>query len=237
MNQPALLALAGFSLILAVGGSWFKAEAKQKGLWPKFEEQWWYATARFFYFVGLPYLAVISGFLAPRWLGLKGLENITGLAELQKGLTLWGLELFVDAGPVMWPGLMALGLLIGIRLALAQKMSSLTPTFSQLLIQIGYDGLHWAFYRAIFWRITGDLYLGVVYGVMLMLAEWSLSAWVQGHHPFRDQKQLARQIILILTATLFFHSPNLWVTWCWHGLMLAIVNAPLPQLLARPKSF
>lgn len=208
--QNILLAgLALLSLALPAGWAWWQKRQTS--------EQWLSSTARFFYAVGLPYLALIAGLLPPRFLGLKGLETIMALdlngASLQKAVTLLLLECLVDGGIVIRLGLAALLLALGLRWGLARL--GLKPLASRLsVLEILYDGLHWAFYYAIFWALTVDLYLGVIGGLLWVLLEGALVAWVQRGEP---TPQLSKAVILILTAAIFFYAPNLWLLWPVHG--------------------
>ena len=228
------MALAILSLTLPVGWSWLKGKGVKAGAGQTINEQWLNSAARFFYWVGLPYLALISGILPPRFLGLKGLENfvstsLTGdfSAELQKAVTVMLLEGLVDINVMLGVGLAALLILTGIRLGLAQLGLELGAGYHASVLDTVYDSLHWAFYRAIFWVITGDLYLGVVWGAAWQLLEWSLSAWVQKNWPAQKQHFLTNTIILVLTSTIFFYSPNLWLLWPVHLALVAIVTLRL----------
>jgi hypothetical protein len=204
-----LAGLALLSLALPAGWAWWQKRQTS--------EQWLSSTARFFYGIGLPYLAVIAGLLPPRFLGLKGLETIMALdlngASLQKAVTLLLLECLADGGIVIRLGLAALLLALGLRWGLARL--GLKPLAARLsLLEILYDGLHWAFYYAIFWALSGDLYLGVIGGLLWVLLEGALVAWVQRDEP---TPRLSKTVILILTATIFFYAPNLWLLWPVHG--------------------
>lgn len=233
------IALALLSLALPLGWSWFKHRSARRETWLKVEEQWPGATARFFYFVGLPYLALLSGILTARFLGLKGLEHFVFaglsedfsiflfLAELQKAMTLLLLECLIDGGAMIQAGLMTLLILAGLRLGLAREGLALAANFHQPMLSTVYDGLHWAFYRAIFWQLSGDLYLGVVWGVVWVLLEWTLTAWAHKSGTAQPRSHLLRTILLILTATLFFYSPNLWLLWLVHLALVAVVSLQL----------
>jgi hypothetical protein len=174
---------------------------------------------------------VIAGILPPRFLGLKGLENFVSINELQKALTLLLLEVLVDGSVVIGVGLIALLLLVGIRLGLAQ--AGLGFGYNPSALDTVYDSLHWAFYRAIFWLMSGDLYLGLVWGIAWVLLEWALLAWVQKNWPAQQQQFLMKTIILILTSVIFFYSPNLWLLWPIHWVMAVIVSSQLPGRIVR----
>jgi hypothetical protein len=84
--------LAVVSLALWPGWVWL---TRQPESWRNLQQRWPGRAAEFFYFVGLPYLALIFGLLPPRLLGLKGLEyllsisTMSSLADLRQALILW----------------------------------------------------------------------------------------------------------------------------------------------------
>lgn len=234
------LGLALFSLGLAIGWAWVKKLTGNDFPWPALSQQWPGGVARFFYFVGLPYVAVIFGLLPPSLLGLKGLENFVlidwagGLVRgqqafvaVQYALVLMLLEWLIDSSYMVLAGLAALMVLAGIRLSLARAGIKVGAGVQTSVLSTLYYGLHWAFYRATFWLVTDDLYLGTVLGVGFVVLEWMLIAWIQKNRP-TDQKGLINIIILILTATVFFYSPNLWLLWPLHLAMVMLINRTGP---------
>ncbi|MBE7552388.1 MAG: hypothetical protein HS126_15065 [Anaerolineales bacterium] len=234
-EQGQLIAWAVLSLALPVGWAWRQSRLAKAGTEPGLAEQWLNSAARFFYEVGLPYLALISGAVAPRFLGLKGLENLAALPwggdvatwfiDLQKAAALILVECLADGGVVIKAGLAALLLLAGIRLGLA-RLSLKLPVSTPSMGEIVFEGLHWAFYRAMFWTMTGDLYLGVVWGTVWALLEWTLMAWVQPDGPLQKPQLLMKAMILIVTSTLFFYVPNLWLLWPMQGMMIVLLALP-----------
>ncbi len=240
MNPPGLLAgLAGLSLGLAVGWGWFRTRPPGAEKWQKLEEQWPGAVARFFYFVGLPYLAVVTGLLSPRWLGLKGLEyftlsGLTGLGlEAQQAITLLLWQILADSAAFIRPALLVILIAASLRWTLARTGLNLPADFRPTWVNVFYLGLHWAFYRAIFWQLSGDLYLGVVWGGAWVLLERVLLAWRQQPNPARQRQGWANMIILILTSTLFYFAPNLWLVWLVQGLITVILAWQLPWRMAQ----
>ncbi len=221
------------SFILALGWAGFDSRKAQAGFWREAERRGG-RLAPFFYYVGLPYLAIIFGILPTRMLGLKGLEHfaliqLTGgistatVAELQSAASLMLFEWLLDIGPTLLPSLLALITLGGITYGLARTgISQTTPQLS--LSRIIYYGLHWAFYRAIFWRMTDDLYLGIVLGTQMVILELILMAYLQKTWPDQQPQILMTFIILILTSSIFFYSPNLWLLWVIHWLMVVLVT-------------
>jgi hypothetical protein len=237
MEQGLAGGLAFVSLALPTGWYWLKKGQPKAQSWQKLEQRWLGRTAEFFYFVGLPYLALLSGLLTPRFLGLKGLEyfalistrDFSGpslIVGIQKAITLMLIECLVDSGMMIAVGLMALIILGGVTLGLA-RYSIRVGTFQTSVVDTIYYCLHWAFYRAIFWSMTGDLYLGVVLGGGLVILEWGLITWLQKGWPAQPSLFLMDVIILILTSAIFFYRPNLWLLWPIHLAMVALVTNKL----------
>lgn len=190
------------------------------------EASWPEAMARFLYFVGLPYLGLISGVLTTKSLGLKGLDYFalaSAAGSFQQAGTLLLLEWLLDSQVLIPLSLLALLFLSGIRWHLSHNHIRLAlPQVSMLAVI--YTGLHWAFYRAAFWTITGDLYLGLVWGIGLVTGEWLLIGWIQKQLLPQSSHLLTQFMVLTLTGLLFFYVPNLWLIWPVHLLMLVVLN-------------
>jgi hypothetical protein len=234
MEQGLAGGLAFVSLALPTGWYWLKKRSSKTQSWQKLEQRWLGRAAEFFYFVGLPYLALLSGLLTPRLLGLKGLEHfalisasdfsvVSFVAGVQKAITLVLVEWLVDSGVMIVTGLTALMILGGVTLGLARD-GIRAGTLQSSVIDTIYHTLHWAFYWAIFWLITGDLYLGVVLGAGLVILEWGLITWLQKGWQTQQSPFSMDVIILILTSAIFFYRPNLWLLWPIHWAMVALVK-------------
>jgi hypothetical protein len=232
MNGPwAALGVILFSLILPVSWSGLKQKWAGSQSWQNIEEQWFGHIAQFFYFVGIPYCALTFGVLTPRLLGLTGLEHFILIdwnseflaVQMQQALTLMLLEWLMDSHVVILTGMVAILIVLGIRVGLIRSGLELTTPRDSVLMTV-YYGLHWAFYRAIFWSVTGDLYLGVVLGIGFVMLEWALLIWTQKSWQIQQQRFLTYTMILILSATVFFYGPNLWLLWPIHLIMVMILS-------------
>ena len=232
VNETNLVfGLAILSTALLVG--WCALQQKKTGdpTWQKFSEQWPGRVAQFFYFIGIPYLAIILGQITPSLMGLKGVEHLALInwnsdfvaGQLQQAVALLLLEWLFDLPAAVVTGLVAIIILAAVWVSLLRYPLLLNPPGFSVLTVI-YYGLHWAFYRAIFWLLTGDLYLGAVLGAAWVILEWTLCCVVQKQYPTRQQKFLVNTIILTLTATVFYYSPNLWLLFPIHLALVAIVN-------------
>ena len=244
VQQGVALGFLAVSLVLRVGWQWLKQE-KYK---PQFERftavPGVKGAAVFIYFVGLPYLAVILGILTPRLLGLTGLEHFTlinwdtpGLAfQVQQATTLMLVEWLLDSSATFLVGSVALAALAGIWMNLTHYGVIIPPIQQPVALSTLYFALHWAFYRAMIWSVTDNLYLGVVLGAGVVMVEWMLVYWPHRHDVAYHQRFIVNAIILWLTALIFYYSPNLWLLLPFHWLMVTIVNWSRKTLVAQESS-
>lgn len=228
MSEPGgLLAFLVISLVFPV--AWHQLKPSQSDysgeLYPLT------AIVRFLYFAGIPYLAVLLGLLTLEQLGLTGLVYFNLIdwqanlfLEFQQAATLLLLSWLLDSGQAIVAGGSALLLLGAFRWGLGQA-GVRWPLRDLSLIDIIYLALHWAFYRAVFWAATGDLYLGVVLGSTAVVLEWVLLTKMQ-NRPLVSETILLDAVILVLTATAFFYSPNLWLLLPFHWGMAALLARP-----------
>ena len=231
-RQGWAVGLAVFSVLFAMGWSWLRKTQSDNQDRSALKRQGVGRIVQIFYFVGIPYAAIVSGTLPPRLLGLKGVEYFAlidfqagaAAAQIQYTIVLVLLEWFVDAGVSLAAGLAALVVLGGVWISLARVRVGETTVFQWSVLDTIYHSLHWAFYWAIFWGLTGDLYLGVVLGTGFVILEWILI--VQMHQEWESQQQtlLVNIFILILTGAIFFYSPNLWLLWPIHLLMVVLIK-------------
>jgi hypothetical protein len=228
--------LAIFSLLLAVGWSWLNKTKLNSQLRQTLEKQWIGHTVQFFYFVGIPYVVVVFGALPPRLLGLKGLEHFALIdleagsavgqmvAAVQYAMVLVFLDWFADVSLTIIAGLTALIVLSSVWIGLTRSGIGGRTGFRVSILSTIYHGFHWAFYRAALWLMTGDFYLGVILGTALVILEWVLIVQVQKNWLPQPQPLLISIIILILTGAIFFYSPNLWLLWPIHLVMVILVK-------------
>lgn len=196
------------------------------------DEPWPAGVARIFYFIGLPYVALLVGLISPRLLGLRGLEYFDFInwtselwpVQLQQAGMLLLLTWLLDSRLLIPLGLAALSFFIALKVGLSRQGISFDAR--QPPLHAVYDGLHWAFYRAIFWSITGDPYLGVVLGAGFVMLERALGDRI-GQQPGSRQVMLMNMIVLILTTSIFFYVPNLWLLLAVHlALVASVSNSP-----------
>jgi len=224
----------GLAIIsLAALPGWYSLQQRRAGhpIVKNIAMPWVKQAAIFFYFVGLPYLALVLGILTPQSLGLTGLDYFLLInwqssalaAQLQQAVTLMLLEWLLDSTAVILAGAAALLLLVVIWHSLTRSRVKIELSRQSALNTI-YAAVHWAFYRAIFWTITGDLYLGIVWGTLFTMLEWGLTCYIRGQWRARQQQFLVDTMLLISTGTIFFYSPNLWLLLPMHWAMVALTN-------------
>lgn len=231
------IGVALLSLLLLLGWFWQKKQQPDDARWEELERQWPGHLAHFLYFVGLPYAAIVFGVLTPRLLGLKGLENFvlidfrdTALfvGQVQYAVTLMLLEWLIDSASTIVAGMVALVILTGILFGLTRFGFMFANSFRVTVWDTVYHSFHWAFYRAVFWLLTGDLYLGVILGVSFVMLEWFLVAWLDQTWQTQSQQLWLNSIVLILTGAVFFYSPNLWLLWPVHLAMVMLIKRAGP---------
>ena len=213
--------LALISLALPVGWAWLNKNPSFDNL----KQRWPGRAAEFFYFIGLPYLALITGLLPARLLGLKGLEHFLALTftNLSQAVILWLGECLVDVGPMLGAGLVALAVSGGVTWGLSQ--ASIGPVTAPASAgHTLYQTIHWAFYWAIFWLITSDLYLGVVLGSAWVILEEGLIARLQASPLLATSSLFIKLMVLLLTSAVFFYRPNVWLLWPIHLVLTMMVS-------------
>jgi hypothetical protein len=210
--------------------------------WARFLSEGWAASVlRFGYYVGLPYIALILGVVPGRYMGLVGpnqpQDTLSGsesgfLAQIRDFLSLVVLNWLPDVGTLVALGAIALLFLSLTWLAYSCLKSYVVADGSNGppshrgeyrpdALQIIYQAVHWSFYRSAVWLLTGDLYMGMIGGVMLVAGEWVLDA----RQAYKARQARAGEVLLIdasllvATSLIFFFVPNLWLLIPVHWLM------------------
>ncbi len=219
----------------------------------------WRASAlRFAYYIGLPYITLLLGVLPGHYLGLSGLDRIQAMGDsssagsvftqARAALSLLLLAWLPDLGrlaelTVLLALLVVVTWLIyrHVRRTLSSEGPAAPRTTSDgspaTFSRSAYAAIHWSFYRASAWLLAGDLYVGVVGGVVLVGAEWLLCNRCTAR-PAREgipvEPLLADAGVLIATSTIFYFVPNLWLLIPIHWLLaLASWRILRPICLSR----
>jgi hypothetical protein len=204
---------------------------------------WPASVLRFAYYIGLPYVALILGVVPGRYLGLVGLDQLAGSQVAGRGLMAFLARLRADISLLIWswlpgfPALISLALfmlllLVATWLAYGHLRRRLTSGVAarQLMLpgrqpprrtRVVYQAIHWSFYRSAVWLLAGDLYLAVVGGILLVVAEWMLqpTAGESLAYVLARENLFVDASLLVATAVIFFFVPNLWLLVPTHWLL------------------
>ncbi len=253
MSGRLLISVLGLVLILSVlvflGSGWFARKFVQTNHVAMLSVKWPQTILQTLYFVGAPYLALITGLLPARFLGLKGSEFFT-MPNLNQSLPRIISTLLTQVGNVLltWMSdfsLMATtGALLGtiFVLYLWVYLQVIKPNLEQSEIiiyqstlEIIFDVAHWAFYRAVIWLISGSIYLGVLGGGLLVMMEYTLSSRFGKFSNLAQQQYLFRFSLGLVTSMAFLITPNLWLIVIFH-LALAIISKGLFRIVETAKT-
>lgn len=245
-----LAAWTAVSLLLSVAGAYlaWHAEHKPKGRTARFRT--WLAGSpvgraflfllRFTYYIGLPYIALLSHALSPVVIGLVG----TLTSELPWWMLGWNLTDW--AGALGWAiglgSLTAAALAMGwwnARRALASELPSggLSPAPSLLATarESIYAEIHWAFYRAAPLLFIADPYWATLVAAAIVVVEWALDPyWRAGlANGSRREVLLTQMTWLALSTAIFVLARNVWPIVALH-LVLAWALGQWVKLLSAP---
>ncbi len=170
----------------------------------------------------IAYLALISGGVSPRLMGLADLN--------------WVRSLTLGAGLVA--GLA--GLLLLVRLTVVAALPPPThgnarPTLLSELLWLGAEQFHWSFLRAAIWELLLRLptppdlpaYQSLWIATLLALPEALLLSQ-------RPLDRLARGVALLATAIIFFYTRNFWLCWVMHTVVWGLLQKPSTGVRQRP---
>lgn len=231
-DQMLIIVLCFISIIIFAGSHWFANKFGQRKDFAFLETKWLPTILEIFYFVGLPYLTLITGLLPARFFGLKGLEFFI-IPDLGQPISAVIEALFVQAGNILFIwlpdfGSMAsistlLGLIFG--LFLGFYLRAVRPAriaIYQSKVEVVFDVVHWAFYRAAIWLAVGSLYFGVLGGLVLILVEYTLANHFGGFSDLLEQQFLFRFGVGLLSSITFLFVPNLWLILIFQGIVVII---------------
>jgi hypothetical protein len=206
---------------------------KSETAWGRHLSEGWVASVlRFLYYIGLPYATLVLGVMPARYLGLTGLNQlqVSNLPQMRDAIALVILDWVGNLDTALALTLTMLTVLsitwLGYKhfergMPSGDEGHSLSKNPS--IIHILYQAIHWSFYRGAVWLLTGDLYLGIIGGILLVVGEWLLApGWVNKvRHPLSVEEPLLEASLLIAVSAIFFFVPNLWLLVPIHWLLAA----------------
>jgi hypothetical protein len=193
---------------------------------------WVEEAFRFAYYLGIPFLAALSGILGADLVGISGTEWVAGQSVqgfLWEDWTQGAAWAVVSILAMVAVWLVARPIARG--LGLTPVASAFSGALWQRLLHAFYDQVHWAFYRSgpILW--LGDLYWGTLAGLALVLLETALSPllWWALKSPETAGPPLFRLAMAWISALLFLSTQNLWLTLGVHLFLAALLGAAEPS--------
>jgi hypothetical protein len=252
MEQLALAAGLGLmSIVVVVEAAWLRRLLVRDERLRRWLPGWLIALARVIFLIGLPYIGLISGLVPARLLGLTGLEQMVSLSlgqpwpevllELQRVLGTLLLAWQPMLGPFSLIGLTAL-ILVALALWFNHELRQLpdTPPNNVLLrrlyaspLAVVLDAVHWTFYRAVVWLLTGSLYVGTWGGLTLLSIELMAVSYFGQASPARQQQYLWQLVIATVTSVSFLFAPDFWLTVVLHAGLAWLIGSGLATSAGR----
>jgi hypothetical protein len=236
METKVLVAALGLmSMIVALEATWLAKRIKSDKYLAWLTSKSAEAVLRTIYFIGLPYLALISGLLPARLFGLKGLEFLTVPNFSQAWSEIFN-SLLIQIGQILLTWLPDFGLMASLSTLLGgifffyfwlylqaikpQNLESISPGYYSK-VDLLFDVVHWSFYRAVGWLIFDDLYLGVIGGLIMVLLEYVTASRLGKFSCVGQQQYLLRFGWGLITSVTFLFVPNVWFTFAFQFILVA----------------
>ncbi len=176
--------------------------------WP--HRHWLLEAARFLYYVGLPYAALLRGAVLPRLMGLTHLDWVKGIGL---GAALGG-GTFLFLVLIWWWYARAIAALpLSARGRQGESLGGDSTNGWILLREVIYLEAHWAFYRSAAILLLDNHYAGVFLGFLLVTLEWLINpAWRTNLGlPWRSVNIVLKWALALVTAIIFLFARNLWL--------------------------
>jgi hypothetical protein len=195
---------------------------RKRPFWRSPYGRWLVEGGRFFYYVGIPYLA-LGGWPRRPFQGLVSPEDLGLIVPGPR----WPAARWLEAaGTGLALGLLGL-VVLGLAWASANRRRAgvglhfVRWPWWRLLVGGLYLEVHWAFYRGAMTVILDDLYAGIFWGFALACLAWGTNRawWDNWRRPGRAADQWLRAALLLLSTLIFFLSQNLWVCLGVHWLL------------------
>jgi hypothetical protein len=195
---------------------------------------WLGEATRFVYYLGIPFVAVVSGWLGADLMGISGTEWVEGQSIQGFLWEDWARGLGLASAAVA--GLLTawfVGRVVSRWARLAPAMLGLSGPLWQRLLDACYLQIHWAFYRSgpILW--LDDIYWGTFAGLALVVLETGLNPahrWAL-KSPQTAAPPLTQLGLAWISALVFLATQNLWLTTGVHFLIVLLVGETKPDSL------
>ncbi len=176
--------------------------------WPY--RHWPLGVARFLYYIGIPYAALLRGVALPRLMGLAELDWVKGIGL---GMALGGGTFLMLALIWWWYARAIAALPLSARGRWGAGLGDDSTNGWILLQEAIYLETHWAFYRSAAILLLDSQYAGIFLGFLLVTLEWSMNpAWRRDLSlPWRSANTLARWSMAFATTIIFLFIRNLWL--------------------------
>jgi hypothetical protein len=188
-------------------------------------------VAPFVYFIGLPFMAVITGGLSLDLLGL-GTDWFTSghIAGFEPGEWMLGLGATVST--------VAFVLVVLWAANRTARNASTAPAMHSLLSTLRdatYAEVHWAFYRAPFVLLFDDAFWGVVAGCALIVIEVIVHAQLSPSRALRGNRdRLLLACCLLTSSLLYLATRNLWLMIAAHVVIQRVGEGLLTPPTTSP---
>ena len=186
---------------------------------------------RLIYFIGVPYAALLMGSIASIDMGLTGMSgSILGWSPAD---WLRGLSTALTLGVIV---LLPIGLASRQIARAGQPLGVDDRSGGGRIVDTLYAEIHWAFYRAAPLILLSDVYLAVLFGVLLVGVEWIVVLIRNGFDLTLEERQswLRRGVLLAASAALFALTRNVWLAIVFHGALELLWHVWLRRLVPHP---
>ena len=182
--------------------------------------RWLAPYARAIWFIGPPYLALVTGAVHPQLYAVVDLDwrrtfetglPITALAFLAGALLIW---LHARGTLQYYPAFV---------LPASERRAQLSEPWGVVFVLLDSIALqaHWLFYRAGATLYLHDAYLGALGGMALVAAEWAadLRWWPRLRATGRATDLFQQMALLLLSTVLVIYTQNCWFVLATHALV------------------
>jgi hypothetical protein len=189
---------------------------------------WVEEAIRFVYYLGIPFMAAVSGLLRADLLGVSGTDWVDGKSAQGFLWEDWARGLgWATLAVLAVVGVWSAGRLVSRKAGLMPATQTTPHPLWQRLLGVLYDQIHWAFYRSgpILW--LGDLYWGTLAGFALAALEAGLNPALRWalKSPETAGPPLLRLSSAWISALLFVATQNLWLTLATHLILEGLLGS------------